>query len=169
MSNPTDLDFARSSTPDDTLGTRVASIVSNGTGGEEIVGDVLLSDVLPNQPSQHRAAGTSEPTVVDMSTVGFGAAGQERTLNRGAMVVWVDFDTPGASLLVTPVFYDDNNTPQALGPQLSFVAANKRRAAAGSYMTQMQIIDTAGFRRFKMYRDSVAPSTAQSVIFAVPV
>ncbi|MGH7416254.1 MAG: hypothetical protein ACREKB_00555, partial [Candidatus Rokuibacteriota bacterium] len=166
MSNPADLSTAFSGTPDTVGGVKVASLVSPGTAGEKIIGDVLLSDAIGNQPSQHRAPGTSDQPVVDMSTVGFGAAGQERILSRGAIVVWVDFDTPGASLTATPVFYDDANAPQGLGPQLTFVATTKRRAAAGSYMTAAQILDTYGFRRFKFYRDAVSPSTAQSVIFA---
>lgn len=167
MPDASTLDTAQTSTPDTAEGTLLATIQSAGSSGTEIAGGFSLVEAIPNAVSAHRAASGAD-TGTDMSSSGFGGS-TEKILNRGALVIWVEFATAGASCLVTPVFYDDSGTPApfALGPQLSFTASAKRVTAAGNYMSEAQIVETFGFRRFKVYKDTV--SAGNVTIYAIPL
>lgn len=129
---------------------------------------VPLSDLVPNAPTAHRASGGADGAT-DMSSAGFGASGTEQTKGRQSIAVWVEFATAGASCIVTPVFYDNSAPPAplALGAALSFTATGKRVSAAGNYMSAVQLIDAAGFQRFKLHRDSI--SAGNVTVFAQPL
>lgn len=170
MSDAGALDNARTGTPDNSLGIQIPTIVTQESASFEAPCGVSLSDAIPNTPSAHRANVTVDTAVVDMTSAGFGSSGLQNINNRGALLVWAVFATAGASCTLRPIWYDAATTPapMATGPVLAFTASAKTLAGSGNmYMSEAQIVDAMGFKKFKIYCESISAGDVD--IFAVPI
>jgi len=165
---PTALDSARTGTPDASGGIKIPTILMREDATLEAPAGVALTDHIANGPTAHRAAVTIADTATDMSSVGFGTS-TAVTNNRGAIAVWIEFANSAGSCTLRPVFYDDAGTPvpMALGPSLVFTASAKRVSAAGDFMSEVKLIDSSGFKRFKMFVE--LQGTGNIDIFAEPI
>lgn len=161
------LDSLRTGTPDNSSGLKIASILSKDDSTIEIPAGFALVETLPNAPSAHRSSGGADAST-DMSSSGFGTS-TELIENRGALIIWVEFATAGATCTLIPVWYDDSATPapMALGPSLTFTATAKRVTSSGNYMSEAVIIDTHSFARYKIFKETV--SAGNIVVHATPV
>jgi hypothetical protein len=161
---PTALDSARTGTPDTGTGIKIPTILMREDSTLEAPGGVALSDHIANGPSAHRTAIASADSATDMSSAAFGTS-TALVNNRGTLCVWVAFNVAASQATVRPVFYDDAATPapMALGPLLSFTASAKRLSASGKYMTEAQLVDTRGFKRVKVFVESITASESADV------
>lgn len=128
---------------------------------------IVYSDVIPDAPTAHRAAGSTD-SETDMSSAGFGvAAGIETIGNRQSLAIWVEFATSGASCTLNVVFYDGAGTPMCVSETLTFTASTQRKSASGTYLSARQIIDAAGFRGFKIQKLTI--SSGNITVYACPI
>jgi len=170
MPDPVGFDSARTGAPDGTTGIFIPTILAMESTSLEIPTGIALTDVVTNTVLAHRAGIAGPDTATDMSSAGFGNTGTALTNNRGALVVWCEFGSSTAAALLTPVFYDNAaaQAPTALGLQMYFPANAAFRVSSGNdYMTAVQITDTYGFRRYKMYVNSLTNGSVD--VFAAAI
>lgn len=171
MTAPTSLSAARTGTPDGTDGLQLAELPSQEDSNKIIVGGVSLSDRIAAGLSADRAGLSSDDTgTTDMSTTAFaGGSGANliATNNRGALIVWCEFANAAGSAIVEIVFYDSSNNPLFVSEQLTFGAKTQRKAAAGDYLSQAQVIDTYGASKYRPFLRS--KGTGDVDIYAQPV
>jgi hypothetical protein len=170
MPAPTALDNARTSTPDNSNGIQLATIVAQ-EGTLEIPAGVMLSTRIPSGISPDRSGLSADDTsVTDMSTVGFAGTAGANLLpinNCGALSVWCEFANSAGSATVKIVFYDAANNPLFISRLLTFSAATVRVSAAGDYMSAAQLVDTCGASKYRPYLK--VKGTGNVDIFANPI
>lgn len=171
MSAPTSLDSARTGSPDNSNGIKIATVVSQEDNTIEIPGGVALSARIAAAPSADRSAVSSNDTATtDMSTSGFaGASGANLFAinNCGSLVVWCEFANSAGSATVEIVYYDSSNNPLFVSEQIAFAAKTQRVSSAGDYMSQVQVIDTYGASKYRPFVRVIG--TGNVDVFAQPI
>lgn len=127
------------------------------------------SEVTPDAPAAHRAAGAADADT-DLSSAGFGSAGLESlvgSVGRQSLVVWAEFATSGANCTLQVAFYDSAGGILFVSEVLTFVATAQRKSAAGTYLSARQIVDTAGASKYKVQRLTI--SSGNVTVGAYPV
>ena len=173
MPAPTALDSAKTGTPDATNGIQIGTVISAESTQIELPVGVSLSDHIASNLAAHRSTVAAPDTGPDMFDFGSTPTSAELINNRGALAIWMQFGCTCGRCTVSPIFYDNQSTPApvAFGPQLTFIGnLGYLTSASGKALTRVQLVDTYGFRRFKIHLDSLTNSTTDGVnIYAVPV
>lgn len=164
---PVALGSMRTGSPDAAAGIKLAQLDTREDSTVKLNLGIPCTDHIANTPTAHRASVPAD-SATDMSSAGFGT-GTAVVNNRGSIAIWVGFETAGATCLLTVVFYDDAGTPapMALSEQLAFAASAKRLSAAGNFMSEAKLVDSRGYKRFKVFVDSI--SAGDIDVFAEPV
>lgn len=160
---------SKTGTPDGTNGISIAMQDSQADTAEKLPAGLAVSDMIANGPTAHRSAVAAADSDTDMSSAGFGSSGQKLSDNRGAIPIWCEFSSAGATATVRLVYYDNAGTkaPMVIGPLLTFTATSKRVSAAGDYMTEIQMVESYGFAAFKVFIESISAGNVD--VFAEPI
>jgi len=173
MPAPTNLDVARTGTPDGTNGIQIPTVLMQQNSAYEAPGGIALSDRIADSVSADRTAVVgNDSATTDMSTAGFaGSAGANLSAinNRGAMAAWCTFEASTTSVTIRMIYYDSANNPLFIGPILTFAAAPQRIAAAGHYMSEVQLIETYGASKVRPYVVTHSDATNDVSIFVHPL
>ncbi len=162
MPAPVTGETLRTGTPDGTLGARIFDIPLQENSSYKAVAGIHLSDQVAAVVSPDRSAlSADDTTTTDMSAGASGFAlasgtGLVPIYNRGALAVWCTFASGvgvGAAV-IEPVFYDASGTPLFVGEQLSFAAKTQRVTSSGNYMSQVQLCDTYGASKYRLFTRS---------------
>lgn len=159
---------SRTGTPDGTNGILIAAQSSQADANEKLPVGIAASDMITNTPTAHRSAVAAADTATDLSSVGFGGS-TKLSDNRGAITLWGEFSVSGATATCRVVYYDNAATPapMCVGPSFTLAATARRVSAAGDYVSEVKMIETFGFARFKVFIESL--SSGNIDIFAEPV
>lgn len=174
MPAPTALDNAQTGTPDTSLGTKLATIVSAESTQIEVPGGITMTDHIASALGTHRSAVTgADSCYINLQDFGSTPTSAELINNHGALAVWAQFVSSSGRMTVSPLFYDNQTTPYptTFGPQIGLapVGFQATTTSGGKFLTRIQLVDTYGFRRFKIFVDAMTNSTGGVDIYAVPV
>lgn len=158
----------RTGTPDSTNGILIAMQDSQADANEKLPAGIAASDMIANGPSAHRSAVSAADTATDLSSAGFGGS-TKLSDNRGAITIWGEFSSSGASATCRVAYYDNAGTPapMCIGQAFTLAATTRRVAAAGDYVSEPKMVETFGFARFKVFIETLSAGNID--VFAEPV
>lgn len=158
----------RTGTPDGTNGIQIAMQDSQADANEKLPAGIAVSDMIANTPTAHRSAVAAADTATDLSSVGFGGS-TKLSDNRGAITIWGEFTSAGASATCRVAYYDNAGTPapMCIGPAFTLAATTRRVSAAGDYVSEPKMVETYGFARFKVFIETLSAGNID--VFAEPV
>jgi hypothetical protein len=142
---------------------------SQADPNEKLPAGIAASDMIANGPTAHRSAVSTADTATDLSSAGFGSSGTKLSDNRGAITIWAEFSTSGASATCRVVYYDNASTPapMCVGPAFTLAATMRRVSASGDYVSEPKMVETYGFARFKVFIETLSAGTID--VFAEPI
>lgn len=156
MPAPSDFGSLRTGTPDATNGLLLAKVGAQQGGSVEIPVGIAASQQIGDSPTPDRDDTTAADSKTDMSattTTGFiDGVTLPTAKNAGAIALWATFATSTDAITVRMAYYDGSNNPLFMGPSYTITPLSGHRlSASGHYMSEVQLLESYGAKKFRPY------------------